>query len=260
MKGDVIISVKRLSFYYGDACVLADVSLDVKEGQMLSLLGPNGSGKTTLLRLINRILPAPSGSIFIEEKDIRLFSQKEIARIMAYVPQHIYDTFDFSVMDVVLMGRWPYLSRLEHEGPEDMEIASSVMEALGVWDLREKSIREISGGELQRVVIARALAQEPSVLVLDEPTSHLDPGYSYQVMSLVRDVCRNRGVSMIATFHDVNTASFFSDRIVCLKSGRIIADGNPEDVIVPDTLRQLYDVDFTVISHPVSSRPFCLFT
>ncbi|MEM5946961.1 ABC transporter ATP-binding protein [Spirochaetia bacterium 38H-sp] len=258
MDNRTLISVDRLSFSFYNQKVLYDICLDILPGQLLSIMGPNGSGKTTLLRLISRILSTTKKTIYIEGKDITELRQKEIAKVLAYVPQHIYDTFDFSVMDVVLMGRWPHLSRLQAESHKDREIVLSAMESLGVLELAEKSIREISGGELQRVIIARALAQEPDVLVLDEPTSHLDPGFSHQVMRIVRNVCRERGVGMIATFHDINTASFFSDRIVCLKSGRLVADGIPEEVIVPQILRELYGVDFAVMPHPENRRPFVM--
>ncbi|AEJ62406.1 ABC transporter related protein [Spirochaeta thermophila DSM 6578] len=256
---EVVLRCEGVGASLGDRRVLDAVGVWVKRGEVVGVLGPNGAGKSTLLRLVVRVLEPEVECVWVCGEEVRSLSQKEIARRVGYVPQQVVVPFPFTLEEVVRMGRWPHLGRLQPEGERDVRAVREAMEEVGVWGIRGRRVGEVSGGELQRVVLARAFAQEPAVLLLDEPTSHLDPGFACRVMGLVRGVCRRRGVGALATFHDINLALLYADRLVCLKEGKVLASGTPEEVADPALFRDLYGIEVVCISHPVSGRPQVVF-
>ena len=230
--------------------VLDNVSLDVRRGTIVGLLGPNGSGKTTLLRVLSGILPPLAGRVLIGGQPIEQLTRRDLARRIAVVPQETHSTFDFSVMDMVLMGRYPHLGPFELEGAADQKIAHEALTATGTAALEARLFATLSGGEKQRVIIASALAQASEMLLLDEPTAALDLGYQFEIAALLRRLNAERGTTMIVSTHDLNLAAALCEHIVLLKSGRVLAHGATKDTLTADNIRRLYDVDADVQFHP----------
>ncbi len=251
-------SIHNLSAGYGDARVLHDVSLELQPSEFAAIIGPNGSGKTTLLRAMSRIPMTCSGGILLDGKDIHTVPAREFARRVAVVPQDTLVAFDFSVMEIVLMGRSPRLGRFAIEGNRDREIALEALTRTGTAHLKDRQINALSGGERQRVLVARALAQEPDVLLLDEPTSHLDISFQFEIMDLVKSLNRERGMTILAVLHDLNLASQYCDRLVMIGQGRVQADGSPDAVITADNIRRVYGAEVWVRRHPATSRPYVI--
>jgi ABC-type cobalamin/Fe3+-siderophores transport system ATPase subunit len=230
--------------------VLEDVSLEVARGSIVGLLGPNGSGKTTLLRIVAGILRPLSGRVLIGGQPIEQLTRRELARRIAVVPQETHSTFDFSVMDMVLMGRYPHLGAFELEGAADQEIAREAMAATGTAALETRAFATLSGGEKQRVIIASALAQASEMLLLDEPTAALDLGYQFEIAGLLRRLNTERRTTMVVSTHDLNLAAALCEHIVLLKGGRVVAHGATTDTLTAENIRWLYDVDADVQFHP----------
>ena len=228
---------------------LHGVSVDVPRGSLVGILGPNGSGKTTLLRLLGGILAPGSGRISIDGRDVSRLPRRDLAREIAVVPQETRLSFDYSVLEVVLMGRYPHLGAFELEGRRDLEIARQAMAATGTLDLEERSFPTLSGGEKQRVVIASALAQSARLMLLDEPTAALDPGYQIEIAALLRRLNAERGVTMAVATHDLNLAAGLCERLILLREGRVLAAGPTDQVLTRETIRALYDVDADVHFH-----------
>jgi len=230
--------------------VLDGVFLEVQRGTVVGLLGPNGSGKTTLLRIIAGILRPQSGRVLIEGHPIEQLTRREMARRVAIVPQETHSTFDFSVIEMVLMGRYPHLGTFELEGASDQAIAHEALAATGTSALALRPFATLSGGEKQRVVIASALAQASDMLLLDEPTAALDLGYQLEITALLRRLNADRGTTMIVSTHDLNLAAALCERVVLLKHGRAIAHGTTEATLTAANVRLLYGVDADVQFHP----------
>ena len=238
------LEVKGLSFAYGGRLALDGVTFSVGEGEIVALVGPNGSGKTTLLKCIAGILKPKAGVISVKGKEVGKMSKGELSRLLAYVPQSTASAFPSTVFDAVLLGRKPYvnwgLSR------RDKKVVSQVISLMGLEDLALRHLDELSGGERQKVFIARALAQEPEVLLLDEPTSNLDLRHQLEVMSLIRNLVKERRLSAIIAIHDLNLASRYADRVVMLNGGRIFAAGDPASVFTPENIAHVYGVEALV--------------
>ncbi len=229
--------------------VLDRVSIEVERGTVVGLLGPNGSGKTTLLRLLSGVMRPESGSVRIDDRPIEELTRRELARRIAVVPQETQTTFDFSVIDMVLMGRYPHLGAFELEGAADQAIAREALAATGTAHFEARPFATLSGGEKQRVVIASALAQASDMLLLDEPTAALDLGYQLEITALLRRLNMERGTTMIVSTHDLNLAAALCERIVLLKEGRVIAQGSTKDTLTAEHIRVLYAVDADVQFH-----------
>jgi iron complex transport system ATP-binding protein len=233
----------------GDAFTLAGVSLNVERGGFVGLLGPNGCGKTTLLKLLGGTLAPQAGTVTLDGKPLAGLSRRHIAQQIAIVPQETHPMFDFTVMEMVLMGRHPHLETFAIEGPADVAIAHEALAATGTVHLTERAFMTLSGGEKQRVVIASALAQSPDVLLLDEPTASLDLGYQIEIAALLRRLNRERQVTLVVATHDLNLAASLCDRLVLLKAGRSLAAGATAAVLTPANIRTLYGVDADVAFH-----------
>lgn len=253
-----IVNIKNLSFKYDKIDILKHISLDVLQGSFISILGPNGSGKTTLLKNISNTLKPHDGSILIENQDIKNIKHKELAQKLAVVHQSAEVHFDFSVYNVVMMGRFPYLKRFQVEGKRDEEIVKEAMLSTSIWELKDKSINEISGGERQRVLIARALTQQPKILLLDEPISHLDIKYQIEILDLCKRLNKDQNITVITTLHDINMASRYSDYIVLLKDGNIKEVDIPEKTLTEQNIEEVYGIKVDLIKRNDDERPIIL--
>ena len=222
--------------------ILKGVSIRAGERETVGVIGPNGSGKSTLLKCIYRILRPSGGAVKLDGKDLLAYTTKESARKIAVVAQHNYYNFDFSVQDVVLMGRAPHKRALDRDNAEDYRIVAQALETVGMTAFAQRSFSTLSGGEQQRVILARALAQQTPCLILDEPTNHLDIKFQLQLMDLVRGLDR----TVITAVHDLNIAAMYCDRLYALKDGQIVGQGTPQELLTPAFIREVYEVDAEV--------------
>ena len=249
-----MLETREVSFSYGrhrdsNAVVLDRVSLTVERGQIVGLLGPNGSGKTTLLKIVAGILRPASGDVRLEGRPVASMTRRELARRMAVVAQETHAVFDFSVLDMVLMGRYPHLGPFALEGASDLAIAREALAATGSASLASRSFATLSGGEKQRVIIASALAQASDMLLLDEPTTALDLGFQLEVTALLRRLNAERGTTMIVSTHDLNLAAALCGHLVLLKQGAVVAHGPAAETLTTDNIRRLYGIDADVQFH-----------
>jgi iron complex transport system ATP-binding protein len=263
-----LLRAADVTFGYGDRIVLRDVSVDVPAGGFIGIIGPNGSGKTTLLRLLAGTRRPQRGSVVLDGISLAAMPRAEIARRMAVVPQETHLAFDYTVLEVVLMGRYPHLGAFAIEGPRDLALAREALTSTGTLSLQDRMFNTLSGGEKQRVVIASALAQlapsasssAPSLssacsaLLLDEPTAALDLKYQLETAALVRDLHARHGLTVVMSTHDLNLAASLCNALVLLKNGRVVQRGPVDDVLTPDSVRQLYEVDAEVMRHPATGR------
>ena len=241
------IEVKNLNFSYGDRPVLHDISFHVEKGEFLSILGPNGVGKSTLFRCVLGLLSGYTGQVLIDGTDVRSFSVREAARHIAYIPQSRHPIFNYSVFDIILMGRTSGLHTFRSPGKKDTEICQWAMEKVGIARLRDRCFHRLSGGEQQLVLIARALVQKAPILMLDEPTANLDFGNQLLVLEQARNLARE-GYTVIQTTHHPEQSYMFSDRILAIQNGRVLTEGRPESVLTEQTIHALYGVDVDIVS------------
>lgn len=251
---DAFLQVHDLSFAYergaGARPVLTQVSLEVARGSVVGLLGPNGSGKTTLLRILSGVLTPDAGSVRLEGQLLGRMARRDLARRMAVVLQDTRATFDFSVLEMVLMGRYPHLGPFELEGAADVALARAALRATGTAAFERRRFATLSGGEKQRVVIAAALAQSSELLLLDEPTTALDLRYQLEVLSVLQSLNASQGTTLVVSTHDLNLAAALCQRVVLLKDGRVLAHGPTNETLTAANIRALYDVDADVQLHP----------
>ncbi len=241
-----IIECRNVSFSYGAGEILSDINLSLGKGRMLGILGANGAGKSTLLKILMGILKAQKGSVLFGGKPLQGYDRREIAKRIAYIPQDPVFAFPFTVSEVILMGRAPYIGRFEFEREIDLEAARRAMDTVGISHLRDRLITETSSGERQLASIARALVQEPEVMILDEPATFLDIKHRNEIMHLLRKLKEEHGILIIAATHDVFTALFYFDEIIMIKNGGVFANGSSETVINRENLSALYGIDVTV--------------
>ena len=250
-----MVSVEDIVAGYDGRPVLRDVRFDVAPGEFLGLIGPNGCGKTTLLRVISGVLPTMKGQVRVEGSGVREIGRRKLAQIMACLLQDLSLDLAFTVREVVLMGRSPHLPRIGGETARDFDVARRVMELCDVSHLAERPITEMSGGERQRVLIAMCLAQEPRVLLLDEPTSHLDIGHQLSVLDLIAKLNRQTGVTVIAVLHDLNLAAEYCQRVLVVDEGRVAALGTPAEVLTAGMVSTVYGTTVLVERNPLSGKP-----
>ena len=244
-----ILAANNVRFQYAGRDVLRGVSFDLQKGELLGVVGPNGSGKTTLLRLVLGLLQPTEGEVQVEQEPVSDLARQQVARKMASVAQGADNGFGFPAIQVVEMGRTPYVGRFRPCGPEDQLLVQHAMESTESGHLRERRITELSGGELQRVLLARAFAQTTPILILDEPTTNLDLFHEFQLFEQIRSKTR-QGSSAVAAMHDLNLAAQFCDRIIVLTDGEVSAWGTPNEVLTPQLLADVFHVSARVISDP----------
>ena len=245
------VTARNLSYEVQGQTLLAGVTLHAGSGQLVGLIGPNGAGKSTLLRAVSGILRCRDGTVRLEGADLESLSSREIAAGLALVPQIAPYTHGFTSIELVLMGRYPHLGRFQIEGTEDDRIARDAMRLTETEQFADRTLDTLSGGERQRVFVSRALAQQPRVLLLDEPTSNLDVLHQLKVFDLVRRLVDD-GLTAIAAIHDLNMAARYCDRLVLLSGGRVIAEGTPEGVLTPQTIESAFGVRAAVYREPVT--------
>lgn len=252
------IDVENISWQEGKAEILKDIGFQLEKGSFTGIIGPNGSGKTTLLRNMSAWYKPRQGTILINGENISSFSSKELAREMAVVTQNPGVDFEFTAHDVVLMGRSPYIPRFGSETEEDMKKTKEVMELTKTWDFRDRLVTDLSAGELQRVAIARALAQDTPILLMDEPISNLDINHQVQIMDLIKDYQKKRGLTVIVVLHDLNMAARYCEGLILLSKGKIFSLGDTNKVLTIDNIREVYGLDVHIIKNPISKHPIII--
>ena len=250
------ICASSVSFSYGgNGFALSDIELKIEHGEMVGLLGPNGSGKTTLLNLASGTLKPSSGKMLLDDADLNRLSKNQIARKVALVPQYFFMPFSFTVGEVVTLGRTPFIKMLAGEKDHDRKIVRQSIEMAGVSDLENRIFNELSGGERQRAILALAMAQEPKLLLLDEPTAHLDINHQIELLEMVSKLNREQGITIAAVMHDLNLASLYFNRLVILKGGALYADGSPQEVLTAEIIQHVYGMPVYITSHPTAGTP-----
>jgi iron complex transport system ATP-binding protein len=257
---DILLNVENVSGGYGERDILRGVNLTLKSGDFLGVIGPNGSGKSTLLRAITGLLHLSSGNIKLMEKPIKSFTRQQQARLIAVVPAVTHPTFSFTVREIVELGRHPHLGRFKSPGKIDAEAVDTAMELADVAHLAKRSIDHLSSGELQRVIIARALAQQPRILLLDEPTAHLDIGHQLDIFTLLRKLSEEHGIGTICISHDINLAAEYCPQIALFSEGRIFTSGTATEVVTEENLLSVYGALVCVAQNPHSGQPHILVT
>lgn len=240
------IQTDTIQVSFGSKTILHDISLAIQDKEFVGIIGPNGSGKSTFLKCLYRVLQPSGGKIFFDGTELSSLSHRDTALKMAVVAQHSTVNFDFSVLEMVLMGRSPYKGLLDRDQIDDYEIARHALAQVGLSDFESRNFNTLSGGEQQRVILARALAQRTECLVLDEPTNHLDIKYQLELMTIVKRL----DATVVSAIHDLNLAAIYCDRIIALKDGHIVCSGTPQDVLSSDTIRHIYGVSAMVQTLP----------
>ena len=251
LDGPTLLWADNVSFRYSTAAplVVNEVTVRLNDGTLTGILGPNGSGKTTLLRLLSGTRRPTAGRVHLDDRALDRMSRREAARHIAVVPQETELAFEYTAIEIVLMGRHPHLGLFTVEGPADIELAQQAMAATGTAQLADRPFHQLSGGEKQRVVIAAALAQSPRLLLLDEPTASLDLGYQLEVSALLQRLNLEQGVTLAISTHDLNLAAAICRDLIMMRDGRVIATGATTDVLTPENVRRLYDVEADVHVH-----------
>ncbi len=245
-----MLTVKNLEFSLGKKKILNGVSFEVPKGKFVGIIGPNGAGKSTLLKNIYGVHEFSKGEVFLNGQSIKKMSRKERAQKIAALSQEEEHQFDFSVEKIVEMGRYPYKKFFEEYSDEDKMIVHEMLHKTGMADYSHRDFNTLSGGEKQRVLISRALAQKTDFLILDEPTNHLDIGYQLQIIDLIKHL----GITVLAALHDLNIAAIFCDYIFVMKDGKIAGEGTPEKVLVPELLKDIFGIECYVGKNPVNSK------
>ena len=238
--------MQGVSFCYRSEDVVNDVSFEAEEGQIIGILGPNGSGKTTLLKCINRVLSPNKGTVLLDGVDYHERTRKQIARQIGVVPQSANAQMPFTALDIVMMGRNPELERFERETESDLQIVSKAMEMTNTSFLADRPMDQLSGGERQRVIIARALAQRPKVMLLDEPTLHLDVNHQMEILDLISRLAREEKMLVIIVTHDLSLAARYCDRIILLRNGRIVSAGDVAQALTRENMAKVFSIDATI--------------
>jgi len=252
------LEMKRVDLGYRHRPVLRDISFTAKPGELVGLIGPNGSGKSTILKTLSRIIPPLAGTVLVDGRELTGIPRQHLARLVGVVPQLPLLPSTFTAFEIVLMGRNPHLGLFQHETRHDYETAREAMDKTGTLHLAERHINELSGGEIQAVLIARVLVQQTDSILLDEPTANLDIGRQIEVMDLIARLCREQKLTVIAAIHDLNLAAQYCNRLLLISEGRLYADGAPAEVITDENVAAVYGAGNTVFTHPVNGLPTVL--
>jgi len=253
-----MLKISNLVSGYQTKEVIKNISCVVNQGEFVGIIGPNGSGKTTLFRTITKIISGYTGSLSYKEKEIRDWPVRALAREIAVVPQFLLMAFPFKVYDFVALGRTPYLGRFETISEPDEKAIRDAMELSGCSGLQDRAVTELSGGELQRVFLAQALAQEPKLLLLDEPTSHLDIGHQVDILHLLKHLNKENGLTIVVILHDLNTAGEYCSRLILMEEGKIYKTGSPAEVLTYQNIEAVYKTVVVVKENPISGNPYVI--
>jgi iron complex transport system ATP-binding protein len=253
-----MLDIRNLNFSYGKNPVLKEINFLARAGEFISIIGPNGAGKSTLIKMMDGILNAESSNIFLNEVQISSFSRKELARKIAYLPQESNFAFSFTVRDVVMMGRFPYLRGFLAYSAEDLHIVREMMDLMEIGQFAERNFNELSGGEKQRVLIASALAQQPKIILLDEPTSALDLHHQIAIYHILKKLQQEQDLTIIVVTHDINLAAQYCDRITLMGNGMIIRDGEPKNVLQFNLLQETFGVKVYIDINPLTDSLYIL--
>lgn len=253
-----MLSLDSITVGYNSRRILHDITLNVQAGEVVALIGPNGVGKSTLIRAISGSVPVTSGQVRVADVDLLRLPIEQRARLVAVVPQAVQLPEAFTVTETVLMGRTAYLGWLGRETKADRAITAAAMERTCITELAARRIGELSGGEQQRVLIARALAQSAKILLLDEPTAHLDLKHQAGILSLVRGLAKDEGFAILIALHDLNLAALYADRVGLLSNGTLVALGTPPEVLTAEQLSPVYGLSISVYEHPVNGGPWVM--
>ena len=249
------LALKQIGFHYRGGFALQDIDLLIPEKSFLALIGPNGSGKTTLLHIMSGLLQAETGQVYLENQPLRSFTRRELARRIAVISSQQYFEFPFPVADIVAMGRFPYLGRLQKLTSRDWQIVEEALQRTEIWDLKDRPISQLSSGERQRVLLARAVAQRPSILMLDEPNTHLDIHHQIAIFRLLQDLNQEHSMTLVVVLHDLTAASAFCQTVALLSEGKLVKTGTPKEVITTETIRSVYKADIVVQPSPAGGFP-----
>lgn len=254
---DNCLEIKDLTFSYdSDNNILKKLNFNIEKGKFYTILGPNGSGKTTLIKIIAKALKVDRNKVLLNDEDINIIKSNTLAKKIAVVPQYTSTEFDFSVQDIVLMGRSPHISRFSSPGEKDNNIVQNAMELTNTWHLRHKNINALSGGERQRVIVARAISQETEIVLLDEPISHLDIHHQIEILNNIKRLNKEKKKTIIAVLHDLNIATAYSDYMILMNNGKIHSSGTPEEVLKKEVIKEVYGLDVHILYDPIGNRPF----
>jgi len=252
------LEMQNVQIGYGHKTVIKDVTLQVRPGEMVGLIGPNGSGKSTIIRALSHVIPPSSGKILLDGKDISRIPRRDLARLLGVVPQMPLLPSAFTAFEIVLMGRNPHLGLFQYEGPGELAITWQAMEKTATHTLAERRVNELSGGEIQCLLIARVLAQETKAILLDEPTANLDIGRQVEILDLIKNLCVQNNLAVLAALHDLNLAVQYCNRLLLINNGRIHAEGTPAEVITAQNIKEVYGAEGCVYTHPVNNLPTVL--
>jgi len=252
------LELQSVGVAYGHNVVVKDLTFQVMPGEMVGLIGPNGSGKSTIIKAISRVVSLQSGKILLDGKDVFKMPRGDLARLLGVVPQMPLLPSAFTALEIVLMGRNPHLRLLQYESARDLAITWEAMKKTATHPLAERRIGELSGGEIQRIVIARVLAQEPKSILLDEPTANLDIRHQVEILDLIKNLCLENNLTVVVALHDLNLAAQYCDRLILINNGQVHAQGTPEEVINSRNIKEVYGADGCVYTHPVNGLPTVL--
>ena len=250
-----MLKIKNISAGYQNKNVIRDLSLDFKMGEFCALLGPNGAGKSTLLKVMIGFQTLTQGEILLKKKALKEWKKNELAKVISLIPQDFKLQFDHRVYDLVLMGRFPYLGYWQNYTKKDRDITDGILKQLDLFKFKDKMFSQLSGGEKKRVSIARALAQQTEIILMDEAFANLDINHQLEIMQILSEINREYKKMIILVSHNINLAADYCDRIIMMKKGEIITDGHPENIITPNTIRELYGANLKVIKNPLSGNP-----
>jgi iron complex transport system ATP-binding protein len=254
----VKLEIQKICLGYGQRAVVKDLSFELHRGELLGLVGPNGCGKTSIIKSLSRVMANSSGRILLDGKDLSAISRNELARLIGVVPQNPQLPDTFTVFEVVVLGRNPHVGLFSGESTRDIDIVRQAMEKTGITHLAKRRIGELSGGEKQRVTIARVLAQEPQIILLDEPTANLDIAQQLEILDMIAEMCRENNLAGLIAIHDLNVAAQYCTRIIMLKNGQIYAEGSPCEVITAENVRKVFGAETTIYPHPENNLPVVL--
>ena len=252
------IKTKDLNISYGNLDIVKDLNLEIPKGKITTIIGANGCGKSTILKTIARILQPKSGDIFINDKNIKDQSSKELAKTMAVLPQSPQAPCGLTVEELISYGRFPHQKGFGKMKKEDKDIVSWALEATGISEFRDRKIEALSGGQRQRAWIAMALAQQTDILVLDEPTTYLDLAHQLEVLNLLEELNKKQGTTIVMVIHELNNAARFADHMIGVKKGKIACQGSAYEVMTKENLKELFNIDAEIVSDPRTNKPVCI--